>query len=418
MGDSDMPVRDEEWMGTNGFVWFVGIVEDRNDPLKIGRVRVRCFGWHTRDTSILPTESLPWAQVLIPVTSASISGVGTSPTGLVEGSWVIGFYMDGQLAQVPMILGSFHGVNGDSNQGAGFDDPYSVYPLTKGIPDTSFFAQGDVYLDHPTTKERVENRITSVPMSAIRKTDSVSDDLDSAEYETPTWDQPQLHAITTPPLYPYNHVKTTESGHVFEVDDTVGARRIHEYHASGTNREIMDDGTRVTRIVGDDYEIFLKDKNVLIYGNCNVTIIGDTRVRIDGNKVEEISGDYYLNVKGSMVSKIEGNEEKEVLGSVNTQINLNEAKRISGDKALIVGGNVVENVKGTNQYTGTNDVSYVIQGNYFFMNQGTFNSVTSGDVNLASGETFQAAGATSMNMGSPGPTVVKGSTIDLNPPGD
>ncbi len=86
-----MPVRDEEWMGTNGFVWFVGIVEDRNDPLKIGRVRVRCFGWHTRDTSILPTESLPWAQVLIPVTSASISGVGTSPTGLVEGSWVIGY---------------------------------------------------------------------------------------------------------------------------------------------------------------------------------------------------------------------------------------------------------------------------------------------------------------------------------------
>ena len=37
------------FMGQDGFSWFVGVVEDRNDPLKLGRVRVRCLGYHTSD---------------------------------------------------------------------------------------------------------------------------------------------------------------------------------------------------------------------------------------------------------------------------------------------------------------------------------------------------------------------------------
>ena len=37
------------FMGLDGFVWFTGVVEDRNDPAKLGRVRVRCLGFHTED---------------------------------------------------------------------------------------------------------------------------------------------------------------------------------------------------------------------------------------------------------------------------------------------------------------------------------------------------------------------------------
>ena len=42
------------FMGLDGFVWFTGVVEDRNDPAKLGRVRVRCIGFHTEDKNDIP----------------------------------------------------------------------------------------------------------------------------------------------------------------------------------------------------------------------------------------------------------------------------------------------------------------------------------------------------------------------------
>lgn len=94
------------FLGYDRFVWFLGVVEDRNDPLKLGRNRVRIFGLHTDDDSVLKKEDLPWAVPIMPINSASYSGVGTSPTGLVEGSLVVGFFVDGDETQVPMIFGT------------------------------------------------------------------------------------------------------------------------------------------------------------------------------------------------------------------------------------------------------------------------------------------------------------------------
>ena len=51
-------------MGLDGFTWFVGVVEDRNDPDQLGRVRVRCVGLHTEDRTQLPTDDLPWELTL------------------------------------------------------------------------------------------------------------------------------------------------------------------------------------------------------------------------------------------------------------------------------------------------------------------------------------------------------------------
>ena len=82
-------------MGKDGFQWFVGVVEDRNDPKTLGRVRVRCLGYHTKFLNKLPTADLPWAHVMNPITSATVSGVGHTPLGAVEGTWVIGFFIDG-----------------------------------------------------------------------------------------------------------------------------------------------------------------------------------------------------------------------------------------------------------------------------------------------------------------------------------
>ena len=87
---------DNNFLGKNDFIWFNGVVEDRMDPTYTGRVKVRCIGFHTASKSNLPTSDLPWAQVVLPITSSSISGIGQSPLGLVEGSWVFGYFRDGE----------------------------------------------------------------------------------------------------------------------------------------------------------------------------------------------------------------------------------------------------------------------------------------------------------------------------------
>lgn len=98
-------------MGAEGFVWFFGIVEDIQDPLKLGRVRVRAYAFHTEDRELLKTEHLPWATVLQPTTSAGINGSGSSPTGLRINSRVFGFFADGIAAQYPVVCSAFAGYN-------------------------------------------------------------------------------------------------------------------------------------------------------------------------------------------------------------------------------------------------------------------------------------------------------------------
>lgn len=95
--------------GNGAFHWFMGVVEDRKDPEKLGRCRVRIAGHHTPDKAVLPTEDLPWAMPLMPITSASMSGIGQTPIGPVEGTWVLGFFIDGEDAQVPIMMGTFPG---------------------------------------------------------------------------------------------------------------------------------------------------------------------------------------------------------------------------------------------------------------------------------------------------------------------
>lgn len=90
----------------DGFNWWIGVVEDRLDPEKQGRCRVRIFGYHTDDKEVLPTEDLPWAIPIQPITSAGISGIGTTPLGPVTGTWVIGFFLDGDDMQQPAMLGT------------------------------------------------------------------------------------------------------------------------------------------------------------------------------------------------------------------------------------------------------------------------------------------------------------------------
>jgi len=115
-----------EYMGKDGFVWWQGVVEDRHDPLYLGRCRIRILGWHTEDKTDMPTESLPWSYPVQPIISAAQTGVGYSPTGPVEGTWVVGFYRDGEQAQEPVFFGTLGGIPSLESKiptKVGFSDP-------------------------------------------------------------------------------------------------------------------------------------------------------------------------------------------------------------------------------------------------------------------------------------------------------
>jgi len=133
------------FMGKDGFTWFVGCVEDRNDPERLGRVRVRCLGYHTEDKTKIPTEDLPWASVMMPVTTPSMNGLGETPSFLTPGSWVIGFFTDAQTMQEPVVMGTLPGRNSvDRDKSKGFNDPtneytsdFGPYPLRLNEPDVN-----------------------------------------------------------------------------------------------------------------------------------------------------------------------------------------------------------------------------------------------------------------------------------------
>ena len=88
-----------------------GVVEDRADPLKIGRVRVRVRGYHTADKQFIATPDLPWSHVIMPVTTAGLTPFGQNHS-LVEGADVFGFFRDEEMQEF-VVLGVQQGITQD-----------------------------------------------------------------------------------------------------------------------------------------------------------------------------------------------------------------------------------------------------------------------------------------------------------------
>ena len=112
------PQNKADFFGKDGLTPFIGTVEDINDPKRAGRVKVRCVGWHPYEKEGddgLKTEDLPWARVASPTTHAQQGRVG-GKHGLLVGSWVFGFYLDGDEAQDPMVISSFPFTAGTSDR--------------------------------------------------------------------------------------------------------------------------------------------------------------------------------------------------------------------------------------------------------------------------------------------------------------
>ena len=359
----------------------LGIVEDRHDPLQLGRVRVRVFGIHSPDRkNDIPIEELPWSIVMQP-TNASTGAAGISQ--LSEGTWVVVMYLDENL-QDPMVIGSVPNAapEGEINYEMGFTDPFRQNPRWKSVSNsprqnlssTSLVAKEDEWTEHPTYDTRRENRQTNIPTAKRYAVDTVVPDIETEE--TTTWDEKDLRGADNIDAagylsqYPYNNVTEYEGGLVQEFDsspDTVDGEsraRITEMHPSGSYREVVGDGTTTFKIVGDGYSITLKDQNMYVKGNLNLTVEGDMRHLVKGDYVLEVRGDYQQKIEGSRIAKIDGSDAAEILNSSSTNVSESYSLRCGENETISVDGTSTRVVRESENKTVLEDSSLVVGNNY------------------------------------------------------
>ena len=170
------------------FIWFMGVVEDIDDPLKINRVRVRCIGFHSDNRSEVATDDLPWAPMMNSTTNMS------APV-LNQGDWVVGFFIDGAKAQQPVVLGSITGIPTQApDPNKGFSDPDGIFPRSGQISNgtNSPLARGELGI--PTgippaiVPPPVESPSTTTPApeSAPTEAPPASDPAAGTKTYTPT----------------------------------------------------------------------------------------------------------------------------------------------------------------------------------------------------------------------------------------
>ena len=277
----------QNFMGKDGFQWFVGVVEDRQDPKKVGRVRVRCLGYHSENISDLPTDRLPWAHPMNPVTSATVSGVGQTPLGMVEGTWVVGFFQDGADAQQPIIIGTLPGVPSSlptKGAGKGFQDRLNANYPKYTETDMNRLAVNDADNPHPSLSLRQADRTTNIGRADFNPVDVGRANAPAARSlpgdDGTNFNEPETTYKTQ---YPHNHVYESEAGHIVEFDDTPNSERIHERHSTGTGYEINEFGDKVQRVKRDNYEIISNDHFAHIKGTHNTTVDGGVRVFVNAN---------------------------------------------------------------------------------------------------------------------------------------
>jgi hypothetical protein len=291
---------------------YYGVVESRQDPKQLGRLRVRILGIHPEDKVLLPTSDLPWATVLSH--DGSNSGLGTTPSFFVEGTWVLVDFFDTD-RQEPYVIGGIPGVPAAlGNPDVGFNDPnrrstdsssddykLSVYPAAVNTSDIHENARGSLTAVSPVARDSI--RKTAVPSADFDSTtvSTVDGSLTVSASDGSTFDEPLVvdggtsdTVGTYKPTYTKNHVYSTEKGHLLEFDDTEGYQRIAITHSAGSYQEYSNDGTYVSHIVSKMFEVVSSDKSSLIEGDVVETI--DKGLKLKVNKLGASGNNYDIEV--------------------------------------------------------------------------------------------------------------------------
>ena len=100
------------FLGRDGFTWWLGQIapfsatESQDGANGWGcRYKVRIMGYHPYTTAELEDEDLPWAIVMRPPGTGTGSGGMSKTIHYNQGDTVIGFFLDGDNAQQPIIMG-------------------------------------------------------------------------------------------------------------------------------------------------------------------------------------------------------------------------------------------------------------------------------------------------------------------------
>jgi hypothetical protein len=295
--------------------FYYGVVENIDDPLGAGRVKVRVHGIHPMSKQQTPTEDLPWASPLHPTTSPAKAGVGFGGVGVVVGSDVMVVFRDQGHFQQPIILGTLPGLH------AG-EEGSSIQAAKDGTPRESD-------LGRLATGNLTDKTIIKTKNDSVTKTEG---DLVISEPKSP-------YAAK----YPANKTYVTPGGHVIELDDTAGAERIHIYHKSGSFSEIHPDGTNVVRTVGNTYSINKQTLNVTVGTDENVHVGGNSNEFVGGNEVVNIGGNQTETVKGNVSITVNGTTNVKSNGTMNIESGADIHMKSGGSFTVNAGGDITMN---------------------------------------------------------------------------
>lgn len=288
--------------GFRNLLWYVGVVEDRHDATNDGRVKVRAFGIHTEDKQAMPTADLPWAIVL----DGSYGGVQKIPD---VGDWVFGFFMDGDDAQHPMVMGRVPGVSLQL-------PPESGAPREANyVPVESLPKYGKPPLHRHLGGE--DAQLGQGPIQAAAVKNGIESAIDGESWSEPPIISPEKNLDNTV------YTSKNDNNYVVLSDSREGdGTYILISHASGSAVQIDSHGTILVKSFGDTYnssEGFTMNRTEL---DSHTNIGGDWAVR-----VERGSGKIWIN--GDLDIECE-NFNVTARGSAN--INAAAGTNISGGK--------------------------------------------------------------------------------------
>ncbi len=311
-----------DYAGLNGFIWWMGVVEDRKDPLKLGRCKVRIVGWHSADKMSLPTEKLPFAQAILPLNNPH-------PYAPKESDMVMGFFLDGENAQQPVMMGVMPSIPlAPADNQAPYNDPRTQEEIDLAPVKPNETANGYPRLiDEPITSRLARNETANTSsVVSLKKERITANNTSSVERE------PYYNAE-----YPYNKVYESESGHALEFDDTRDNERVHLYHRAGSYMEYGPDGSLVERVERDKFSVTVGDESVLVKGDVTVTVEGDITMQVNGNYDLNVTGD--IKVNGATINLNNGSQGAARIGDTVADVDpVGDGTISSGSGTVKIGG--------------------------------------------------------------------------------
>ena len=165
------------FIGRDGFRWWIGQVapeEAQGDQLnQIGstwgcRLKVRIMGYHPQNTVELADEDLPWAQVLLSPQGGSGKANRSRSLRISPGDNVFGFFLDGDAAQIPVIIGIFGNTTySPSGENSGPFIPFTGY--TSKIKASDYMIKGEAGDQSGKTAQRSPRNVSKRLAEEIEK---------------------------------------------------------------------------------------------------------------------------------------------------------------------------------------------------------------------------------------------------------